>query len=383
MLSAITFGPNRTLVDHLNELAGEIGDLFIYKTLHTYPNPHELVQVLNVFTPEIVFLDISSSDLALEVAREIRSCYPNTAIVGFRESVEPEALLQATQAGINEVVAVPCQRDDLQKVIFSAIQAQRAAFSENVIAFVPSKAGSGATTIALHTAAALAQQWDKSVLVIEADLHSGMMAALLDLDPQNCVLDALESSQWLCDAAWCRLVLDVSGFDLLPMPITKRVEKHSRWEYQRLLTFARSRYDLVLVDLPEIFDESAEGVLTQASSVYLVVAPERCSLLLANRRLDDLVLRGAVEARIRLLLNRCPPGETAETEKLLGRPAYAVLPGDDSYSRRGPSAAWLADRQSELVKAVRTFAGSVAGLESLPAPPPPEPKTGLRSLFRL
>src|SRR5712692_9813311 len=103
MLSAITFGPNRALVDYLNELVGQIGDLFVYKTLHSYPGPHELMQLLNVFTPEVVFLELGSQELALELVREIRSCYPKTAIVGFCSRLEPESVAQAKQAGVNEV----------------------------------------------------------------------------------------------------------------------------------------------------------------------------------------------------------------------------------------------------------------------------------------
>jgi pilus assembly protein CpaE len=382
MLSAITFGPNRALVDYLNELVGQIGDLFVYKTLHSYPGPHELMQLLNVFTPEVVFLELGSPELALELVREIRSCYPKTAIIGFCSRLEPESAAQAKQAGVNEVAAVPCPQEDLQKVILAAIQGQGATVSDNVIALMPSKAGSGATTVTLHAAAAMGKL-GRSVLVIEADLHCGTIAALLDLDPRNCVLDALESSQWLSDSMWQRLVIDVSGFDLLPMPVIKRVEKHSRWEYQRLLTFARSQYDQVLVDLPEILDESAGGVLTQASSVYLVVSPERTSILLANRRIDELVSLGAAEDRIRLLLNRCGQKQAAEAERRLGRPVWAVLPSDDPHWHLGPSTIWFGDPQSELARAVRPLAHSLSRAESVPVRPPFEPRTGLRSLFRL
>ena len=390
MLAAVTFGPNRLLTGHIEETAAELGDLCVYKTLHSYPNPHELVQLLNIFTPEVVFLDISLPEPALEVVKEIRACYPKTAIVGFAADRQEERSAEIAQAGVSEVLALPCPKAEFQEAVTRAIEAQASVVRDNVIAFLPSKAGSGSTTVALHLAFSLAQEWDRKVLLLEADLHSGCLAERLDVNPRSSILDALENCHWMNDAMWGRMLSQAHGFDLLPMPTAKNMERFTRWEYQLVLNFGRPRYDWVLVDLPEVVNDATEGLVTQAKWVHVVVNPERSSLFLARRRIDELKSRAVPEGCIRIVLNRywqkdekLQKNEKLQIEGFLERPVSALLPEDDSLFRPELCAAPMAARESELGRAFRCFAASLADIE-IPSEPvlvPTPQKTGLRSLF--
>lgn len=384
MLSAITLGPNRVLVNYIKEMSADLGDLWIYKTVYSYPTPRELVQLMNIFRPEVVFLDIQSSEAATEVAKEIRSCYPKTAILGFSESADAAKVSKWTEAGVTELVAVPCAREDFQTAVGRAVGSQAAAVADNVVAFVPAKAGSGASTVLLHTAASLAQECHKEVLVLEGDVCSGTLGMQLGLDPLSSIVDALESSQWLSDSVWSRFTSQALGFDLLPMPVAKATGKLSRWEYQRLVTFARSRYDVILADLPETVDDAAEGLVAQASVVYLVATPEKPALFLARRRLDELKARGVSAERIRVVLNCCSwrKERIPEIEEFLGREIAAALPYDEAFASRTLADNPLVSRQSDLARAFRVFAGSLVGAEEMTLRTGAEQKTGLRSLFR-
>ena len=135
MLAAITLGLNRLMVNYIKELASQMGDLCVYKTLYSYPYPHELVQLLNVFTPEVVFLDIQSSEAALELAKEIRSCQPKAATIGFVTECDEKAIRAAREAGVTDILVVPCASEDFQQVVSRAIRSQAVGFSDNVIAF--------------------------------------------------------------------------------------------------------------------------------------------------------------------------------------------------------------------------------------------------------
>ena len=387
MLSAITFGPNRPLVDYINEMSAGVGDLCVYKTIHSYPNPHELLQLMNVFAPEVVFLDIESSPAGLELAKEVRACHPKTAVIGFCKQCDPARLAELKEGGVTEVLTAPGSEEDFQKLVLQAIQAKTATVADNVIAFLPSKAGSGSTTSALNIAVSLVKDWKKSVLVLEADLHSGPIGALLNLETQASVLDALENSQWMNDSMWGRLVSKAQGVDVLPMPAAKQPVMVSRWEYLRLLTFARSRYDMVLVDLPELVDDATDALVVQAKVVHVIVTPGKASLFLARRRIDELTSRGTPDRRIRIVLNRCLQRNEGfqNIEKVLERPVSVLLPNDDLCFRQAACDSQIVDAESELGKAFRSFARVLAGIEGPPLLPPrpvEQPKTGLRSLFR-
>ncbi|MBI3667209.1 MAG: AAA family ATPase [Acidobacteria bacterium] len=416
MLAAITFGPNRQLVSYLQEACSGLGDLCIYKTVYAYPEPYQLVQLLDVFNPEVVFLEIGATETELRIAREIRSCHPKTAVLGFGQHCDPERLRTLTESGVDENLLQPFDSEKLQQVVTRVVAAKAAGVRDNVIAFLPAKAGNGATTTASRLAASLAQDWQQKLLLLEADLESGALAVLLGLEPEHSIIDALEQSQWLTDALWSTLPSKVHGFELLPMPGARSSAAISRWEYQRVLTFARARYDTVIVDLPELVDDATEAIVHQAKVVYIVCTPEKPSLFLARRRVDELTLRRAPESRLQIVLNRCRDqgAKREEIEKFLERKVSFILPDEDRYFRPeaeppsvradglpqagrqdsrllparreatpGAAPGIPAPARSELAEAYFSFARILAGVEPPPPPPPPpEPKTGLRFLFR-
>ncbi|HYM11400.1 MAG TPA: AAA family ATPase, partial [Bryobacterales bacterium] len=335
------------------------------------------------------------------IIKEIRAGYPKTAVVGFANQCEKETLAELKRAGAADVALDSASKEEFQKMVVNAILARSAKVSENILAFVPAKGGSGSTTVALNAAVSLAEDWKKTVLVLETDWHSGYSATLLGLDPPESILDALENSQFLNSGMWSRLVSTVHGFDLLPMPSAKKDTLISRWEYQRLLTFARSHYDLVIADLPEVVNEATEAIAVQASQIHVVCTPDKASLFLARRRIDEIVFRGAPQAHVRVLLNQLWQPEPqdpkqlraakalaeqtmAGIEKFLERKVAATLPYDASLRQRSISSPPLIDRASGLGRALCSFARGLAGVDApLPVPPPPvEQKTGLMSLLR-
>jgi pilus assembly protein CpaE len=276
------------------------------------------------------------------------------------------------------------------------VQSQSAHVADNIVAFVPGKAGSGASTTVLHVAASLAQDWKQRVLVMEADSQSGTLALLVNLEAESehSIMKALEESQSLHDDMWKGLLSRAHGFDLLPMPTTKTDAEISGWEYQRLLTFARPRYDLVLMDLPELAEVAVEAMANQAKAIYVVTAPDKASLLMARRRIDELRSRGAPDRRVSVVLNRCWERnletqklvKSPEIEKILEHPVSAMLPHEDSLLRRPLSDTSLVAPHTELAHAFLCFAAALAGKEPPPPPPPavpvPEPKLNLKSLFK-
>ena len=278
MLSAIIVGPNREMVHWLTAACAEMGNLCIYKTLTAYPQPYELIKLLDIFNPEVVFLEIEDrADSPTVIARQIRTGYPKTAIIGFAQQLDPEKRREVLEAGVNEVLAPPFQGVEFMQAVVRAVAAQAATVTENIIAFQPGKAGSGASTLAVQSAALLAQEWQKKVLVVEGDFGSGALAAQqgLEVEPERSIVKALEESQFLDDRKWAALIYKAHDFDLLPMPTIKADAEVSQWEYRRVLTYARSRYEVIVVDLPEIPGPATEAIVGQAKSIYLVTTPDK------------------------------------------------------------------------------------------------------------
>ena len=369
MLAAIMIGPNRQLVNVLRDVAAQFEDLCIYKILTVYPGPNELASLLNVFTPEIVFLE-AGSDMSLTVALEIREFNPKTSVIAFSAGLQADQTRALKAAGVTELLVAPFSADHFRNAILRSIEGHASAVANNVVAFLPGKAGSGATTTALNVAAALVRDWKQQVLLLEADHHSGALAFLLDLDPESFSLqDALANAEWLDDSAWARLPSRFAGIELLPGRRASKEEPVSRWQYHRLLTFVRSRYDIVLVDLGEIVPEGPEAFITQARDVFVVCTPEKASLNLARRRMHQLQSQGVNEKRLHVVMNRCwdRNARWADAEAILERSISVFLPEDELELRRAAQDSRLIRRESALGRAFSSFAQVMAGLQ--PAAP--------------
>ncbi len=366
-LGAMIFGPSGESTDYLYRQFAGRRDIEVYKVINEYPTLHHLVRLLNSYEPEVVFLEINGSDTALRTARDVQAASQSTAVIGFGESITPERRYEAAQAGVSDFLRIPCTDEDLKRAIGKTIELERTRAHENVIAFLPAKAGSGATTTALNVAAALAREWHKKILILESDLHSGLLPVLLRLDPQQSIVDALELSDSLDDSVWDRLVTKAQGLDLLPTPWGRNTWRFTPWEYHRLLAFASPRYDFVIVDLPEVVNDCTEAIVTRAARVHIVCTAENSSVFLARRRIHELEARTVRNDRVRVLLNRHQEGESLEEiEMLIGRKLGGALPNDYAQVRAATAAGRVVDPDCDLGRAYRRFAAELAGIDLMP-----------------
>jgi Flp pilus assembly CpaE family ATPase len=255
-------GPSLGAVRTLQMCCVEFEDLFIYKVLTSYPGLMELARLLNLFGTEIMFLELDNSDRPLVMAREVRGLHASTVVIAFvRDRCEPGVRQEALAAGIAEILEPPFSPVALQAAVVRALQARCPGVANNVVAFLPGKPGSGASTISCNVAGVLAQSLGQYALLLDGDMNSGVVSTLLGLDPIHTVVDALESSHELNDSMWRYRTGKAHGFDVLPMPKNRRVGMFPQWNYQRVLNFVRERYDLVLVDLPDVLNHSNEADL--------------------------------------------------------------------------------------------------------------------------
>ena len=368
-LGTMILGPTLEYTDYLYRQFATRRDVEVFKVLNEYPTLHHLVRLINSYEPEIVFLEIGKSDTAIKTARDVQAASQSTAIIGFGEDIPPEKRYEAAQAGVTDILRIPCSDEALKRAIGKALELERTRAHDNVIAFLPAKAGSGSTTTALNVAVSLAHEWNKKVLILESDLHSGLLPVLLKLDPKQSIVDALELSDSLDDNVWDGLVTKAQGIDLLPTPWGKSSSHFTPWEYHRLLAFASPRYDFVIVDLPEVVNDCTEAIVTRAARVHIVCTSENSSVFLARRRIHELEARSVRNDRVQVLLNRHRHEEPLEEiEMLLGRKLAGALPNDYAQVRAATAAGRVVDPSCALGRAYRRFAAELAGIDLLPEP---------------
>lgn len=310
MLTAMIFGANPDVVSCVNRLCSEVQDISLYRSLDRYPQAREAIQLLNSYAPQLLFLDIDDEEAAMTIELDTRSFNSGTTII--RVSRRFANLSQQRQNGYGtlQVLHLPCDREKFSAAVHRALEAQISEKNASVFAFLPAKAGSGATTAALFVTNILSKMVRKKVLLLECDLHAGPVSTLYDIRPQYSIMDALEDSHRLTEERWKRLTTKVDGVDILPSVSQQGVRRVSSWAYHRLLAFARSRYDLIICDLPEVVNEATEVVVRTAKAVLVVTTPSAPSLFLAARRRHDLEQRGVGASSVKYILNRRLDGQT-------------------------------------------------------------------------
>jgi pilus assembly protein CpaE len=241
-----------------------------------------------------------------------------------------------------------------------------------VLVFLPSKAGGGCSTVALNTAAALANRTEgkKPVLLIEGDRRSGVFSILLNLKDHAGLPEALKDVGDLTPLKWSHSIVTVANVDLLAANPMRRGPLPTWADYYQLLKFAADRYDHIVVDLPEVINTATAELVRSAQATFIICTPEVPSLALARLRLSELDACEIPREKVNMLVNRYESGglTVAEIEAILGGPVFATLPNDyrevkrsimesrwvHSSSGLGKSCAALAQKISELGQAVPT-----------------------------
>jgi len=170
MLRGIIICPDVDLAERLDTLLNEIGIVSITRTLDRYPNSLELVRFLRAHAPQVIFVSTESTPKAMELAHEVEKNTPGVQIVAVSRFCDPQILLEVMRAGIREFASLPFDRQTLIDALLRVKQQLEARppeieSTDQVFAFLPSKAGAGTSTIALNCAVAMSRLPNTSVLL--------------------------------------------------------------------------------------------------------------------------------------------------------------------------------------------------------------------------
>src|SRR5579872_1355149 len=153
MLKGAIICPDRDLADRLIAEILDTHRISIVRRLEAYPTAINLARFLRAAAPELVFLSIETRPVSMDIVKIIQADSPGTQIVALSRTCDPPTLLETMRAGIREFLSPPFEVEALMQTINridELVQHNPPQFeaTDSVYAFLPAKAGSGATTIA-------------------------------------------------------------------------------------------------------------------------------------------------------------------------------------------------------------------------------------------
>lgn len=140
----------------------------------------------------------------------------------------------------------------------------------NTIAFVSIKGGVGKTTLALETASALVNTFDKKVLLVDANFSAPNIGLYLDLTNEVTLHDALEGTM-LHNA-----IYEAHGIDVIPASLHYEGNADI-FQLRKVLSKFKNRYDFIILDSSPNYEE-LKPVVAAADKIFLVTSPDNVTL---------------------------------------------------------------------------------------------------------
>jgi Flp pilus assembly CpaE family ATPase len=370
-LSIALIGPNEPRRWDVSSVLAEYPGIKV-REFSSYPTALDSVSRLLPRHFDIIIVDLDSDPkVALDLVESIRGETAVTVIV-YSEKADPELMACCMRAGVREYLVLPVDQSTLDQVFARArigelSNAQPAPKAPgDLLVFFGAKGGAGVTTIACNLAIALAQDADRSALLIDLAVPLGDAALNLGIAAKHSTEDALREADGL-DASLLLSFLDLhrSGVSVLAAPSDVPKVEASKAAVDKLLAVARQQFSHVIVDVGSRTDLMGTDLFDMASTVYLVTQAGISDLRNSNRLISQFFSKG--NPKLEIVLNRFESHSAGVNEdvitKALGRPVRWKIPDDQAATRRMQSTAGaLSPVDSPMSRLILEMAAAVMEL---------------------
>lgn len=330
--------------------------------------------------PAIIVVSVEEPlSRSLSTIQSLTRGTPPWTVVGIVSQFDREVFRRTVLAGARDVLVRGSSSSDLHDSLLQAHNADAlriassghdpSAPTGSVIAVFGVKGGVGKTTIATNLAVALAQETSASVALVDLDVPFGDVALMLDIQPEQDILDALDESV-LDDLERLQkiLVRTPHGVHVLSSPLAPddagALDSH---RVGRLLTRLAALHQFVLVDTPVGLTELTAAALDVAELALLVTTPEVPALRRTHACLRLLQGLEFPTAKLQLVLNRESSKtrvNSAEAVEALGQPITWRI-ANDYAAMQGAALGQpvvLSQPKNRLSRDIRLIARQLAGV---------------------
>lgn len=207
--------------------------------------------------------------------------------------------------------------------------------SDQLVAVINAKGGSGASTISATLAHGLVERIGRRVTLLDMDLQFGNLSSLFDLPPAGGLIDAvLRADSIDALALEGHMLKHKSGLHLLgntpeQLIVPGEIEET---RVRKLVEILRSSYDHIVADLPRQIDGVTGLMLESADRILLVLQQSVSHIQDARQMLRYLTqYMGVPEQRITIVINRWDKRVALtpnDIQKALGMNDMLCIPND-------------------------------------------------------
>ncbi|MCU9847842.1 AAA family ATPase [Defluviimonas sp. WL0024] len=332
---------------------------------------------------DVILFHTSPNNMAEITAIEAMTANrrPGTTLIALVDgNVSLSQVRALTHAGVDEVLPLPAEGEELDRRVLKLARAAAAKPAEavsrgRIIAVTQARGGIGSTTVAVNLADQLvggrgwgARKQGRKVALVDLDLQFGTVGSFLDLPEQDSLLqlalDGVVPDENFLDQA---MVKGPNGISVMPAPSKfAPLDSLRPDQVAAILDTLRQSHDFVVVDLPRAIVNWIEPVIQRADEL-LVVTDMSVPAIRHCRRLIDFFTQDNPALTVDIVVNHenrplLQSRVHREAAKALERKLDLWLPHDaraatNSADRGQPLS--LAAPRSPLGKAMGRLAQSV------------------------
>lgn len=301
---------------------------------------HDALRLAHEVKPDLIILDVMMPGISgIDVCRLLRG-EPDTAalpiIMLSGLNTVPEKVL-GLQAGADDYVTKPIDLRELSVRVhaqirrYTAIRQASSARSGRIWTVLGAKGGTGATTVALNLAAALAQT-GKAVAAVELRGDYGTFASQLRTNPERNLSAMLRMEPAAITEPLVASLLYRTSFDVQLLFGPQHADEMGSLDpatAAAVLGRLIPQADYIIVDLPAVTLPATEAVVKNSGLILIAVEPEITSVAAAGARLRQLEAWGISRSMVGVLVVNRQGNmllSLREMENRLDRPITAVVP---------------------------------------------------------
>jgi len=306
----------------------------------------EAISLAAEVKPDVVVCGISKPpERSLQTIEALLDLLPETPIVAYSWRDDAEVVRKAMMAGARDFFVMPAESERVLESIRGVLEAEerkRMRISGQAKALGPkglivcvfgAKGGIGKSTVATNLGVVLSSDLSHSVVLVDGDNNFGDAASMLDLRPEQNIMDLIRDVDTVERSAITDyLTQHESGLWVLPAPrdcLQWRTVTPDR--FRKVITLLARRFDVVLVDTAGALGDIPLAALEEANMVLWLTSSDFSSINNSLIALETLQQLSYPESRIRLMLNVTSIDDgvrPSKIEEVLGRQFFWLIPYD-------------------------------------------------------
>jgi pilus assembly protein CpaE len=344
-------------------------------------NGKEAISMARDTQPHVIIMDINMPDMdGIAATEAVLKELPSAQIVILSVQSEPDYMRRAMLAGARDFLPKPPSADELvstirkvgqraltQTAVVPSVQGPGVSASASpahavhgkIIVVYSPRGGVGRTMVSTNLALSL-QTEDTPTIIVDAALQFGDVAACLNLQTRNSLLDLIEQVGELDSDLVDRIAVHhPSGLKVVAAPARpEQAESVQGAQVSKVIRFLATMFHYVVVDTSSALNESTIGAIDSSDVVVLIGAPDLPTIKNLRMFFDLSEALNLTPQKIVLIMNRMDKRFGISAEKvadLLKQPILAQIPLDDRVvplSTNNGEPLILQDRTKPVARAI-------------------------------